>query len=179
MLLELCALAERARRLDHVVDPELLPRELRRVLLREDAERVAVDVHRVADELDAPRIAPVDAVESGRVAARFGRGDVVDRDEVEMSPELGDARDGPADATEAVARDAGNAHDGTSSPLFSVADAPRRLAETRRRPRHAARPARPALRALPHDPRPAGRDRPRPLLRPRRRRRPRRRDPGR
>src|SRR5690606_133525 len=145
MLLELCALAERARRLDHVVDPELLPRELRRVLLREDAERVAVDVHRVADELDAPRIAPADAVESERVAERFGRGDVVDLDEGELPPQRGVAVDGPADATEAVDRDPGNAHDGTSTPLFSVADAPRRLAEPRRRPRHAARPARPAL----------------------------------
>lgn len=50
--------------LDHVVDAELLPGELCRILLRQDQEGIAVDVHGPPDELRLARVAAVDAVEA-------------------------------------------------------------------------------------------------------------------
>ncbi len=110
MLLELLEMSEGARALDHVVDAELLPRQLRRIALGEDQEGIAVDVHRVVVDLGRPGIAPVDAVVAERVEQGFGRGDVVDRDDVEMAVELGDAGDGAADSSEAIDCDLRNAH---------------------------------------------------------------------
>ncbi len=112
MFLEVRQTSEDARALDDVVDPELAPRELRRVLFREDQERIPVDVHRAVVDLHGPRVAAVDAVVSKGVAERLGRRDVVDRDDVEVTAELRDPRDGPTDATEAVDRDLGYVHDG-------------------------------------------------------------------
>ena len=110
MLFELGDPPELTGRLDDVVDLELLPGQLARILLGEDHEGIPIDIHGVVIDLGRTRIAPMDTVVFERVEQRLGRRDVIDRDDIEMATQLRDSRDGSTDSTEAVDRDLGYRH---------------------------------------------------------------------
>jgi hypothetical protein len=101
------ALGEEAGRLDHDVDAEVAPRQLRRIALRERLDLAAVDDQRVPGRLDGGREAPVDGVVLEQVRERLVVRDVVDGDDLDVGAGLvRRAEDIAADAAEAVDPDA-------------------------------------------------------------------------
>src|SRR5262249_55716999 len=76
---------EEARALEDDVDAERLPRQLRRVLDREDLDGLAADGHRLVRVADgnAPELA-VDRVVAEQVRQRLRVGEVVDGHELEV-----------------------------------------------------------------------------------------------
>jgi hypothetical protein len=99
------AVAEEPGRLDHDVDPQIGPRQGRRILFGEDRDLHAVDADSVLECLDAPAEAPEDGVEAQQVGDRVGRHQVVDRGPLDVGAllERGPQRRAP-DAAEAVDR---------------------------------------------------------------------------
>ena len=98
--------AEAARGLDHDVDAELRPRQLRGVALGGDDDPVAVDLDEAVVAADGAREAAVDGVVGEQVRERGGVGDVVDGDDLEIGAALeGGAQHAPSDAAEAIDAD--------------------------------------------------------------------------
>src|SRR5919204_27072 len=97
------AVREEAGRLDHDVDAEVAPAELRGIALGEDDELLAVDDDRVVAGLDRPVVGPQDRVVLQEVGQRLHVGDVVDRDPLDVGVlGLGGAEHIAADASEPV-----------------------------------------------------------------------------
>ncbi len=85
--------------------PERLPRQLGRVLHRQDLERVAVHADRAVAGRDVGLEVPEHRVVLQQVRERVGVREVVDRDEVDVVVAERRPQDVPADATEAVDAD--------------------------------------------------------------------------
>ena len=96
------AVREEPRRLEHDVDAEVLPRELRRVAERQDLELVALDRDAVAARLDCRVQVPQDRVVLEQMRQRRGVRQVVDRDEVDVLVPKCRTHDVAADPAEAV-----------------------------------------------------------------------------
>ena len=88
--------------LEHDVDAERLPRQLRRILDREHLELVAVDGDAVAARGDVGLQVAEDRVVLEQVRQRLGVGQVVDGDDVDPAVAHGGAHDVAADAAEPV-----------------------------------------------------------------------------
>ena len=95
-------LVKRPVRLEHDVDAERLPRQLRRILHREDLELVLVDGDPVALGGDVGLEVAEDRVVLQQVGERLGVGQIVDRDDVDAAVVHGGAHDVAADAAEPV-----------------------------------------------------------------------------
>src|SRR4029450_10518272 len=94
---------EQPGRFDDDVDPELAPRERRRVALGDDLQRVAVDLDPVADDLDVAGVGAEDRVVRQQVRHQLARQQVVRCDEVDVgAPLLGRAEEVPPDPAEPV-----------------------------------------------------------------------------
>ena len=91
--------------LQHEVDPQLAPRQLRRVTLGERRDPSAVDDQLALRGADVVVVAPVDGVVLDQVRQVVRVGDVVDRDEVEPIGIEQDLQRRPADPPQAVDRD--------------------------------------------------------------------------
>src|SRR5581483_4131499 len=103
VLLRVEALAELAGRLDHHVDAELAPGEPGGVARGGRRDLDAVDDDRVLARLDDARERAVDAVVAQQLGEQLGRGDVVDRHELELGARLVcGAEGGTAGAAEPV-----------------------------------------------------------------------------
>ena len=101
------ALGEEAGRLDHDVDAEVAPRQVRRVALGQHLDLVAVDDQRVLADLDRARERAEDGVVLEQVAQRAGVREVVDGDDLDVRARLvRGAEDVAADPAEAVDPDA-------------------------------------------------------------------------
>jgi hypothetical protein len=100
--LQLVELAEPAAALHHVVGAELAPGQLAGVGFREHLERVPVDDHGIAVELHGALVGAVDAVVLEGIGQIVRIGQIVDGDDVVVTTQLGNAGDGPADASETV-----------------------------------------------------------------------------
>ena len=106
------AVGEQPGGLDHHVDPELAPRQRRRVALGEHLQLFAVDVERaLAAGADRARIRPEDRVVLEQVRERARVGQVVDRHPLDLlcqllAPGLRGAEHVSADAAESVDPDA-------------------------------------------------------------------------
>src|SRR3954453_22591947 len=74
------ALGEEAGRLEHDLDAEVAPRQVRGIALLEDLDLLAVDDEAVAADLHLARIRPQDRVVLDQVGERRVVRDVVDRD---------------------------------------------------------------------------------------------------
>ena len=96
------AIGEDAGRLEHHVDAEVLPRQLRRVLHRQDLELVVVDGDPVALGGDVGLQVAEDRVVLQQVGEGVGRGEIVHRDDVDVAVAHGGAHDVAADAAEPV-----------------------------------------------------------------------------
>ena len=99
------AVGEDAGRLEHDVDAERLPRQLRRILQREHLELVAVDGDAIARGRDVGLEIAQDRVVLEQVRERFGVGEVVDGDDVDRVVVHRRAHDVAADAAEPVDTD--------------------------------------------------------------------------
>ena len=88
VLLRFRRFREPSRRLEHDVDAEVLPRQLRRLLLREHLDLVAVDRDRPVAGCHVTAIRPVDRVVLEEVGQPFGIGEVVDRDKIDVRDAL-------------------------------------------------------------------------------------------
>jgi len=104
MLARTFSVREAAGGLEHDVDAEVFPRQLRRLLLGEDLDLVAVDGDAVRAGADVSGIGAVHRVVLEQVRERLGIRQVVDGDEVEIrhARELGGAQHLPSDSAEAV-----------------------------------------------------------------------------
>ena len=96
------AIREEAGGLEHDVDAEVLPRQLRRIAQRQDLERVAVDRDRVVLGLDPGVQVAQDRVVFQQVRERCRAGQIVDGDEVDVLVAQRRAHDVAADSTEPV-----------------------------------------------------------------------------
>ena len=76
---------EEAGRLEHDVDAEVLPRQLRRVLDRQDLELVLVDRDAVALGRDVRLQVAEDRVVLEQVRERLRVGEIVDRDDIDAA----------------------------------------------------------------------------------------------
>src|SRR6185503_13857599 len=107
-----------AGRLDDDVGPELLPRDLARVLLGADLHLVAGDDERVLPRLHLVREPTVHRVVAKQVSQGLGVGEVVDEDQIERLLVRHQRADKTAaDATEPVDTDAYLRHVQISSRL--------------------------------------------------------------
>jgi hypothetical protein len=106
VLLEVGALREDAGGLDDPVHAQVLPLQVRGVLLGGDAHRAAVDDERAFADRDRAFEAPVRRVELQEVRERRGVGEVVDRDHFEARVGAEDAEHEAPDAPEPVDRHA-------------------------------------------------------------------------
>ena len=105
VLARLVLAREQPGALVHDVDPELAPRQLRRVPLGEDLDPIAVDHQRIAIDLDLAGEAAVGGVVAGEVGVGLGVAEIVDRDDPDLigAPALVEgAKDVAADASETV-----------------------------------------------------------------------------
>ncbi len=101
-------LGEATGGLEDDVDVEVAPRQLCRVLLGEDADRVAVDDDAVAGGLDGSGEASEGGVVLEETRELLDVTEVVDRDDVDLAVALVErAQGGATDATESVDGDAG------------------------------------------------------------------------
>ena len=105
MLGGIVALGELAGRLEHDVDAEILPRQLRRILLREHLELIAADLDGVAGGADRHGEVAEHRVVFQQVRERRRVGDVVDRDDVDVVVRQRRAHDVAADSSEPVDAD--------------------------------------------------------------------------
>jgi hypothetical protein len=76
---------EQARALEHDVDAELAPRQLRRIALGQHADAVAVDDHVVAVDFDLARELAVRRVVARQVRVGLRVAEVVDRDDLDLA----------------------------------------------------------------------------------------------
>ena len=83
VLLQALLAGEDAGALQHQIDAEVGPRQVRRVTFGERHDPGAVDEQRPVYRVDFARVAPVDGVVLDQVGQVLGVGDVVDCDEVE------------------------------------------------------------------------------------------------
>jgi hypothetical protein len=100
---------EEAGALENDVDVQVLPRQLRRVALRDHADAVAVHHHVVAVDLHRPGKLAVHRVVAREVGIRLGRAEVVqrhDREVVRLAALVMRAEDVAADAAVAIDGDA-------------------------------------------------------------------------
>jgi len=81
-------LGEQAGRLDHHLDPEIAPRQLGGIALREHFDLAPIDRDRPLGGLDPAREAPEGRVELEQMRKGVRVRDVVDGDEVEVCPRL-------------------------------------------------------------------------------------------
>src|SRR5262245_26393651 len=96
------AVGEEPGRLEHHVDAEILPRQLRRILHRQHLELVAVDRDAVLFGFDACVQVSKHRVVLQQVGERMGVGEIVDGDEVNLAIAERRPHDVPADAAEPV-----------------------------------------------------------------------------
>ena len=90
--------------LQHQVDAELVPRQVRRITLGERRDPAAVDDQRARRGADVAVVAPVDGVVPDQVRQVVRVGDVVDRDEVEPVGVEQDLQRRPTDPAQPVDR---------------------------------------------------------------------------
>ena len=103
MLRSVVACAEAAGRLDHDVDVELGPRELRRVGLGRHGDAGAVDEHRAVDDLDLTGKPAVDGVVPEQVSEHLGVCGIIDRHPLDVALALvGRAKCRASGAPEAI-----------------------------------------------------------------------------
>ena len=96
------ALGEPAGRFEDDVDADILPRQQRRILLREDLELIAADLDRVAGRAHRHRQVAEHRVVLQQVRQRRRVGDVVDGDDVDVVMRERRAQDVAADPSEPV-----------------------------------------------------------------------------
>ena len=132
MALGLLAVGEQARRFDHVVDAQLLPRQLGRRLGADDRDLLAVDDQHVVRFLVGARLLRADLARElllrrivlQQVREVVSGDDVADRDDLYLFAEqpllVKGAKDQPADAAETVDGDA-SAHFNLPSVLLTCA----------------------------------------------------------
>ena len=96
------AAGEDAGRLEHDVDAEVLPRQLRRILDRQHLELVAVDGDSFAAGLDVGVQVAEHRVVLEQMRERGGVGEIVDRDEIDVLGAQRRAHDVAPDAAEPV-----------------------------------------------------------------------------
>src|SRR5690606_34398109 len=112
VLLNLLALGEDTGRFDGDVDREILPGQVRRIALREDADLLAIDPKARLGRLDAPWIAAEHRVVFEEVRERPGVGDVIYGDDLEAVTDLKSPEHASPDTPESIDRDA-NCHEST------------------------------------------------------------------
>ena len=96
---------EEARALEHDVDAEGLPRQLRGVTLGANLDLVAVDDQRIALDLDRVFERPVRGVVARQMRVRFRVAEVVHRDDLDLAAVLAfveRAKDVAADSAVAI-----------------------------------------------------------------------------
>jgi hypothetical protein len=118
VLLQLLALAEHAGRLDHGVDPEIPPGQLRRVALTEHGDAPLGRHELVILQRQGMGKRAHDRVVVEQVTQRIVIEKVIDRHDLNVAALLDDAKYGAADAAEPVDCDA---HQAASSRLSSSA----------------------------------------------------------
>ena len=110
---------EAARRLEHEVDLELRPRQVRGVALGEHLDAAAVDHERVPVDLDGAAEPAGGAVEAEQLRERLRVGEVVHGDDLEVGVALEQgAEHVAADAAESVDGDASHAGDSFRSQWY-------------------------------------------------------------
>ena len=76
---------EQARAFEHDVDAELAPRQFRRIALRDHADPVAVDDHRVAVDVHVALEPAMHGVEAGQMRVGVGIAEIVDRHDLDLA----------------------------------------------------------------------------------------------